>query len=368
MRDDLAKQLLTKVMNWDDVKLANENTDLQIFSEYKYDAYQQFFPGMKFIESLSLWLDQFEKDEKPIAYEFIKKKLIFFSLNELHHIIKMVFQDLIKPHIMQQISDELEIKEYKIKQILETDEYKILKRQSLFLGLSDGAQTDFFRRTSGLSHEQVYSTYMIAQIKSKDLLDKLCVELANLGSKTNDPKFRTIFLIDDFAASGISYLRKEGTEFGGKIGKFLKEITDDSSEISKLIVPTDLKIYIVLYLATEKAITQIRNMVKQISKSLKIPVKVIIVHEIVDSTMLNEQNLGLFLKIIKKYCDRNIVTDAYMKGKHDDPYLGFDECGLPLILFHNTPNNSLPILWFNSDEHYYRGLFPRVQRFQGSES
>ena len=368
MKDDLAKRLLTKVMGWDEVELAKENLNLQIFSEYKYDTYQQFFPGMKFIESLSLWLNQFDDVEKVIAYKFIRNKIIFFSWNELNHIIKMAFHDSIKPHIIQQISNELKLKDYKIKQILGTKAYKILKRQSLFLGLSDGARIDFFRRTSELSHEQVYSTYMIAEIKSVDLLEKLSTELNELGSKINEPKFRIIFLIDDFTASGISYLRKEGTEFGGKIDKFLKEIKNDSSEISKLIDTSDLKIYIVFYLATKKAITQIKKMVQQKLKAERFSVEVIIVHEINDSTMLNKQNLDSFLDIIKKYYDRGIESDSYKKGKCDNPYLGFDECGLPLILSHNTPNNSLPILWFNSDDHKFRGLFPRVQRFKGSES
>ena len=368
MKDDLAKRLLSKVMNWNAVELTKENLDLQIFSEYKYDTYQQFFPGMKFIESLSLWLNQFDVDDRGKAYEFVRSKIIFFSWNELNHIIKMAFHDSIKPHIIQQISNELKLKDYKIKQILGTKAYKILKRQSLFLGLSDGARIDFFRRTSELSHEQVYSTYMIAEIKSIDLLEKLSTELNELGSKINEPKFRIIFLIDDFTASGISYFRKEGTRFEGKIYKFLMEIIDDTSEISKLIDKSDLKIYIVFYLATKKAITQIRGMVQQNPQLEGLLVEVIIVHEISDSTMLNKQDLGSFLDIIKKYYDQGIETESYKKGKYKNPYLGFDECGLPLILSHNTPNNSLPILWFNSDDHKYGGLFPRVQRFKSSES
>lgn len=280
----------------------------------------------------------------------------------------MTFHDSIKSYIVKQISNELGIKEYKIKEILKKNEYKILKRQSLFLGLSDGARTDFFRRASGLSHEQVYSTYMIGYVKSKDLLEKLSEGLSGFGLKSDKSKFRTIFLIDDFSASGISYLRKEGDEFKGKIAKFLIEIMDDNSDISKLVNTSDLKIYVVLYLATTKAASRIKDMANQISKSLGISVQVIIVHEISDTSVLNEQNLGAFLKIIKKYYDPKIETDAYKKGKHDYPYLGFDECGLPLVLSHNTPNNSLPILWFDIDEHEYRGLFSRVQRFKGSES
>lgn len=67
------------------------------------------------------------------------------------------------------------------------------------------------------------------------------------------------------------------------------------------------------------------------------------------------------MKLAIKYFDSNIINKHYKKGKHDNPYLGFNECGLPLILNHNTPNNSLPILWL-PDDMRYKGLFPRVTR------
>ena len=64
----------------------------------------------------------------------------------------------------------------------------------------------------------------------------------------------------------------------------------------------------------------------------------------------------------KEYYDDSIETPSYKKGKHDEPYLGFNECALPLILYHNTPNNTLPILWFEYNKGVYRGLFPRINR------
>jgi len=49
------------------------------------------------------------------------------------------------------------------------------------------------------------------------------------------------------------------------------------------------------------------------------------------------------------------------KGKTPDAKYGYGDCGLPVILHHNTPNNSLAILWFY-ENCTIRGLFPRVQR------
>ena len=49
------------------------------------------------------------------------------------------------------------------------------------------------------------------------------------------------------------------------------------------------------------------------------------------------------------------------KGGTDDSKYGFAACGLPLVLHHNTPNNSIALLWSYEDAEY-RGLFPRIQR------
>ncbi len=65
MRDELAEALLAKVMGWTDEEKALERPILQDLARYKYDEYQQYAPGRRFIESLALWLRQFEtKDAK----------------------------------------------------------------------------------------------------------------------------------------------------------------------------------------------------------------------------------------------------------------------------------------------------------------
>ena len=39
-----------------------------------------FSPGRRFIESLALWLRQFEtKEERRLAYDFVRERLIFIS-------------------------------------------------------------------------------------------------------------------------------------------------------------------------------------------------------------------------------------------------------------------------------------------------
>jgi hypothetical protein len=85
MRDVLAERLLARVMNWKPEDVARERPDLQEMATYKYDEYQQFSPGMRFVESLALWLNQFKSfEERGTAYEFVKKRLVFLSSAEVN--------------------------------------------------------------------------------------------------------------------------------------------------------------------------------------------------------------------------------------------------------------------------------------------
>lgn len=368
MRDSLAKKLLAKVTDWDPSELTEERLDLQLLSEYKYDEYQQFSPGMRFIESLSLWLNQFDAtgNQKNLAYSLIKKHLIFISTPELNHLIKMTYPDFIKPYLINYIAPKLNIPNFLIKKIICEQEFKILLRKCLFLGLSDGARTDLFRRFSGLEHEQVYPTYLITEEKSQELLEELNEKITI--NKYGPEKFKIVFLIDDFSASGISYLREESAgEFHGKIQKFLKQLEkkdEESNFVRNLFDMESLKVCIVLYIATKKAKKRIEDALDSFTKSNKIEFNVLVIQEIDDSVVLTDEKLGGLAPILAKKFDKNILTKHYKKGKIEKPYLGFDECGLPIVLSHNCPNNSLPIIWHESEDKKYRALFPRLQRYK----
>ena len=93
----------------------------------------------------------------------------------------------------------------------------------------------------------------------------------------------------------------------------------------------------------------------------RVPFQVKVIHRLTNVSKITKENNKNFYEIMKKYYDPSIETPSYKKGKHDNPFLGFNECALLLVLYHNTPNNSVPILWFESTRKQ-RGLFPRINR------
>jgi hypothetical protein len=80
---------------------------------------------------------------------------------------------------------------------------------------------------------------------------------------------------------------------------------------------------------------------------------------------LDQSRNGAFLDLTQRYYDDSIETRHTRVGG-SGARLGFGGCCLPLVLEHNTPNNSVAILWAESaggpGRHAMRPLFRRRQR------
>lgn len=372
MNEDLAKKILRTSLDWTTDEIRDEMSTIQLMARYKYDNYQRFFPGMRFIESLSQWLNQFKTiEERKVAYEFIKERLIFFSEREIEQLVSMSYPDLIKPILYEKTASNLHCSDYHIKKIFESTEFKILQRKSLFLGLSDGARIDLFRRMNreeGLRHDQISIGYDINETKRVELINELKKDLETISESEvpqKDVLFKNIFLIDDFSASGKSYYRIEGDKTKGKIAKVMDQINNSESEISKIIDKTDLLICVVLYIATDASLNYLTPLLNEIAEAKKFKIKIVCVQKLDDQIKIQTGDAlnDAFLKLIENdaYYDSDVESTATMVGGTKSVKLGFANCALPVILYHNTPNDSVAILWL----HEYlkiKGLFPRVTR------
>jgi hypothetical protein len=362
MNNSLAERILVEIMGWDQEQISIERPLIQALGNLKFDEYQQFSTGMRFTESLVNWLNQFQTiGERNIAYKFIKSHLIFITSEQINHLINICFPERINIKLTLKAAEILKIPPYLVTKIHNSDIYQQVKRKALFLGLSDGAKIDQLRRSANLDNEQVFSSYYISEEKIHDLIRELKEALKQ------EAKFSSIFLIDDFTASGLSYLRL--AEGKGKLLNFLNKVFETKKEeqtvLSDLIELENLDIHIIFYLATRKALNHLESGIEawkqeQKKKFNHSVTAVQVIEELTSDTVKEDKD---FIQIIKRgnYFDEKIIDKHYKKGKIKEPYLGFDECALPVVLNHNTPNNSLPILWFPPDMKI-TGLFPRITR------
>lgn len=376
MNSNLASQLLSSIMRWDYERLTSERPVLEFMGSMKYDAYDRFMPGTRFMSSLVQWLSQFDEEDRAIVLEFIKKRLVFISSTQMNYLVDLLYGSIIRPILLERATENAKMPSYMLCNNKVQEQFEIEKRSSLVIGLSDGAHTDILRRSAGFSNEQVLTNYYPDEKKLRNMLEEL--QKDKKLSEIENPYFHSIFLIDDFTASGKSFVRFDDKEkeFKGKLVKIIDELchNNESSEeklhLSYLLDSSkpEIHIYILFCMATHKAKENINKNLDEFLKDCKyknVKYHIKVVQLLGDSLSKDITNDHALMKVLSKprYFQQYLKNDkAYNVGNTTNPYLGFDECALPVVLSHNTPNNSLPILWQDTDDKGFKGLFPRISR------
>jgi hypothetical protein len=370
VRDELAETLLTKVMNWSDAEKAAERAFLQDLARYKYDEYQQYAPGRRFIESLALWLRQFQSEpERRTAYEFVRKRLIFISTAEMRSLVDLSFATAIRPLLISRTAIRAGFDPLRVKHVVASQEYQTVLRQTLFLGLSDGARTDVFRRANPeISNEQIWHAYDFSDEKAKSMSSKLVKDLrAQLGRELEEQeaRFHTICLLDDFTGSGTTYIRQENGNWEGKIPRIVDRLTA-SGALNDIVAKSDIDVVVCIYVASDQAICHIENALSLIpfpAGNLRLRV----IHSLPRETPLDDARDAGILELANddRYFDKR-ADDEHTDVAGKSSRLGYAECRLPVILSHNTPNNSVFLLR-GEYVHSFTGLFPRISRHKRAD-
>lgn len=320
-------------------------------------------------------VSQFEiPAERRTAYEFVMKRLVFCSEAEMRHLVEVAYPDFVRPVLLGRVAAEyaadLGPSPHRVARIAGSKQFAAWQRRCLFLGLSDGARIDAFRRTNrDLNHEQIWQTYELSEARVGKMLEKLVEHLAQILGRpptAEEGKFQTLVLIDDFSASGTRYyaLAGDGT-IGGKVSSFFEGVCGGANRVAELIDPTKVEVVILLYKATQSAANHICDCSTRLWGAKGIPSSVHVVQEVPAGLRIVAGSDEPIVALIDKYysqSDHKVVFDAsFEKGGTQDARYGFAAGGLPLVLHHNTPNTPVALLWSYEDREF-RGLFPRVQR------
>src|SRR5882757_9648046 len=84
MDENKGLKILSQTLGWSDEEARTEFRWLKMMAEIKYDDYRDFLPGMRFLENLAGWLQQFsELAERGEAYRLLRNRLIYISPPEL---------------------------------------------------------------------------------------------------------------------------------------------------------------------------------------------------------------------------------------------------------------------------------------------
>ena len=327
--------------------------NLAFMAEYKYDHFDIYQPGARFFDHFGKWLRQFDVGDRKIAVEMLCDRLIFISQREIQELAHYLYYNVIVPEIFKLIIKEENLPPYAFRAAFDRY-FKPYLRRTLFMGLSDSARIDYFRRHHiELSQDQVIPYYRSQHVNYID----------TLRSETGDPeaRFQQVILMDDFTASGYTLLHKEDD---GKLHGSLMRVLESHKDIIK---SADL-VLIAYYIATRQTIDNFNALITEVPEyagktkfvsamclELKDTVKQ---HD--DESVLNKN----IRRLCGKYYDETFENDNTRKGGNIS--LGFGGSSLTFTMHSNTPNNSIYLLWLDQDETNdkkpFYPLFKRINR------
>ena len=255
------------------------------------------------------------------------------------------------------------------------EEFDRLKRKTLFMALSDGARIDMLRHsnTHVLTNEQLVVATQVDRKKWKDLLQKLRDELSDPQAK-----FELIYLIDDFMGTGSTFLRYEENAWTGKLIRFRDSLCEANNFMGdEAIFDIEGKLCVHHYIASSTVATSIKAREMEARRyfgeknwfenviftfGMTLPSNLPITADQTTNTVL--------IELTQKYYNPNIRNPHTDVGGETHLGLGYGGCALPLVLEHNTPNNSIALLWAetesdpNNEEFSLPAMRPLFRRRQ----
>lgn len=374
MNDKMALGLLAEIMGWtadDGAEATREYAWLRMMSAVKYDSYSDFRAGVRFLESLATWLKQFTPTDRLAAYAFVKHRLVYISLPELQRLIEAFVPEVVTPTIRAVAAAELDIKPYEVWSTANgAAAFKRRLRQTLFVGMSDGSRIDGLRRANAarLSTEQIVPMMNIDGAKWLDLASNLKAEVGP------EAKFDHVYLIDDFTASGTTFIRQVEGKWKGKLNKFNSLLQAAREELTnEFPISPEYHLHIHHYISSRQARINLEERLRDAICTWD--QKSFATVDVTEGLLLPEglKLAGVADAAMLELCDRYYDHALFMRlEKHcreagqEDMRLGYADCGLPIVLDHNTPNNSVPLLWAetagDNEAHAMRSLFHRRDR------
>jgi hypothetical protein len=322
--------------------------DLQFMAEYKYDSYEIYSPVKKFLPSLLEWLTKFQSQKERETALLLIRKLLFVSRKEILELSQITYQSILRELLEEIVRVEnLDPFDYS------TAFRKLrpfIRKNCVFIAMSDGAQIDYFRRHSNklIENDQVVSYYKLDEQEIRKFR-----------------KAKYAFLVDDMCGSGKTFLR---VETNGR----RRSVTGQLPRFNRIWGSTVhfKAVYYCPYLMADKGRRYLEQSIDG-PRRLKIPgpklpqLKFLYGMAIPqDYSILSSKN-KLFrrkerlqlVQLCKKYYDKGVENPATMKG--GGCKFGFGQGGVFLVRYNNTPNNTPSILWYSSTEN---ALFKRLVR------
>ena len=315
---------------------------------------------------IKTWLGNFVDEDERLQAMHLLSRMMYFNVSNIRRLLVALYRDLYRYPIIETIrrnnKDTLD------EGFIESEFQKHLD-QTMFLGIGRASESGnfllyYFRQENALSKQRFGNV--------SELLDEYPRGIMKL--KPEYSKIRHFVFIDDVCGSGSQATSNESN---------MKELVSQLRKID----PTLRISYYMLFGRSEGLM--VARMAELHPKTdprtypiIPLYTDVEAVIELDDTYKCFGDNSRYFENLDEKYKSRNMAykygyplamhigsmngfTDTTMPNiaeYSDMNALGFGDCQLLLSMEHNTPDNTLPIIWFDEDEKMWRPIFKRYNK------
>ena len=306
---------------------------------------------------LVTWLQQFKPAERETAYGFVRKTLVYIGPNEMQRLVEQFYPGTVRARLIQTVANERALPTYRVlADPAARAAIDRLRRQTLFMGLSDGARIDIVRHSNAglLSNEQLVIATQVDKEKWRDLLGNLRSDLGDASAR-----FRLVYLIDDFAGTGTSFFRFNANKqkWTGKLSRFRDSIDAAMEGLGEDgIFSPDWELCVHHYVAAAgaaRAMAERQQGARAVmngngwAKNVHLSFGALLRDDLPIGSIAGRDDA--FIELTKIYYDPILRTKHTDVGGVTHLGLGYGGCALPLVLDHNTPNNAVALLWAETD-------------------
>ena len=285
------------------------------------------------------WLDNFRRSGAETAKErlhalFMLSNMMYFGSKQMRELLRALYRDLYRYPIIESIR----------RQHGDTTDEKLIGQafsdelqRTLFLGVGNPSESGchllyYFRQENGLSKAQFIHTH---QIFHRDTNTGLLI--------LRHPDVKRYVFIDDFCGTG-----KQGTEYS-------RDVVSDLKKLDATVVVA----YYVLF-ATSDGIGRV-----QAEKRFD---EVACIYELDSTFKCFDRDARYFADppagIEKAFAEG--MSREYGLGLVPSHPLGYENCQLLIAFHHNTPDNTLPIIWYDEPSGApWTPVFRRYPKYDG---
>ncbi|MFQ3247369.1 MAG: hypothetical protein ACI9SP_004024 [Arenicella sp.] len=287
-------------------------------------------------DEVNIWLDNFlsdkstNKDEQLHAL-YLLSKYMYFSSGEIKELLKATYRDLYKYPIIKLIrksnNDTLNRKLIK-------KEFDKKLEKTRFLGVGNPSESGshmlyYFRQENALSKDYFIHAHQIFDLAGES------------SPKLKDETISRYVFIDDFCGEGT-----QATDY-------LKDIIARIKSASQ-----DVEVHYYVLFGNESGLSRVRSetLIDSCEAVFKLDETYKCFGEKSRYAPKNDERLDWVFaeEMVKKH------------GKYLNKFnpLGHGDCQFLIGFFHNTPNNTLPIIWKKSDK--WQPIFKRYGKIYGN--